>query len=135
MARPLDLSKEPPFGWLVALEPTSQREHGSVVWKCRCNCGNICFVRSDKLRRLEVQSCGCRSQKEAWAERYPDHSENLTGREFGSWIVEEDTGTRSKKGIIMWLCRCVCGRRKPVRADNLLAGLSTSCGCSRRKKE
>jgi hypothetical protein len=133
MARRLDLTGQP-FGRLVALEPTSRRENGSVVWKCRCECGAIHFARADKLRRLEVVSCGCKSRQEAWAERYPDHTEDLTGRQLGSWTVEEDTGRRSKKGIIMWRCRCICGRVKAVRADNLLAGLSTSCGCSRRRQ-
>ena len=29
------------FGRLTALEPTTERENGYIVWLCRCSCGNI----------------------------------------------------------------------------------------------
>ena len=47
------------FGKLIALEPTSQRNRGFIVWKCRCGCGNVVFVRSGHLRSGNVKSCGC----------------------------------------------------------------------------
>ena len=28
------------FGRLIAIRPTSERKNRSVVWECRCNCGN-----------------------------------------------------------------------------------------------
>ncbi len=51
------------FGKLTALELTPQRKNGCVVWKCRCDCGNICFKRSSDLIRGQVQSCGCLKSK------------------------------------------------------------------------
>jgi len=47
------------FGLLTALEPVEQRNHGCVVWKCQCDCGNIKYVRSSCLVDGMVKSCGC----------------------------------------------------------------------------
>ena len=47
------------FGKLIALEPTSDRKNGKVVWKCQCDCGNITYVSSNCLVSGTTQSCGC----------------------------------------------------------------------------
>ena len=47
------------FGKLVALEPTSKRLKTSVVWKCQCDCGNICYKASSYLINGDTKSCGC----------------------------------------------------------------------------
>jgi hypothetical protein len=38
-----------------------------------------------------------------------------------------------KFGKAVWLCRCDCGKEKPLNASAIKAGLTTSCGCNRRK--
>jgi 5-methylcytosine-specific restriction endonuclease McrA len=48
------------FGDLTALEATSERRHGNVVWVCVCVCGNPVKVDANKLRFHTTQSCGCR---------------------------------------------------------------------------
>ena len=47
------------FGRLTAIEPTEQRKNGSVVWLCKCSCGNYCYASSGNLVRGSKQSCGC----------------------------------------------------------------------------
>lgn len=47
------------FGSLTAIEPTTDRKHGSVVWKCQCECGNIHFTTAELLLSGKTQSCGC----------------------------------------------------------------------------
>ena len=48
------------FGRLVAQAPTDRRDAGgSVVWQCRCDCGNTALYSVNELRRSGVQSCGC----------------------------------------------------------------------------
>ena len=47
------------YGRLVAKEPTEKRSGRSVVWKCQCDCGNICEARATSLQSGHVQSCGC----------------------------------------------------------------------------
>ena len=53
---------------------------------------------------------------------------DLIGQKFGRLTVLEDTGKR-KKGRIVWLCRCDCGRETNVMGDNLSRGHTQSCGC------
>lgn len=47
------------FGKLVAIKPTNLRQYGSVIWECKCDCGNIKNVCQNDLHTLAVQSCGC----------------------------------------------------------------------------
>lgn len=48
------------FGWLTALEATDRRDRkGSVIWRCRCQCGKACEVSEDCLVNGRTVSCGC----------------------------------------------------------------------------
>lgn len=47
------------FGKLIAIEPTKERLGSLVVWKCQCDCGEICFKASSYLINGDTQSCGC----------------------------------------------------------------------------
>jgi hypothetical protein len=50
----------------------------------------------------------------------------MKGERFGSWtVIEYDED--------YCLCRCDCGVRKFVLTNNLIRGLSRSCGCLRKK--
>jgi len=56
---PLDLTNKR-FGRLVALSPTNRRESGSVMWKCRCDCGKITYRAHSNLKKSgENTNCGC----------------------------------------------------------------------------
>lgn len=45
-------------GKLLLLEDTGKRTgYGSVIWKCLCDCGNICEISSSNLK--STKSCGC----------------------------------------------------------------------------
>lgn len=54
--------------------------------------------------------------------------EDLTGRIFGRLtvvrLIDGEPSCLSK-----WLCRCECGKEKPVRASYLVKGSTRSCGC------
>ena len=47
------------FGRLTAIEPTNKRSGSSVVWLCKCDCGNEKGISSNDLRRGSTKSCGC----------------------------------------------------------------------------
>jgi hypothetical protein len=52
------------YGRLTVINDTSERMGGSIVWKCKCSCGNIKKVRSIHLVQQKIKSCGC-LQKES----------------------------------------------------------------------
>jgi len=47
------------FGRLAAIEPVEKRSGGSVVWKCRCDCGRVSEYPVKTLLQGKALSCGC----------------------------------------------------------------------------
>lgn len=47
------------FGKLRAVKPLPERNRGSIVWLCRCKCGNLCRREARNLSAGETVSCGC----------------------------------------------------------------------------
>ena len=48
------------FGKLTVLGATDMRSSsGNQIWKCLCECGNICYVSTNHLQTNNTQSCGC----------------------------------------------------------------------------
>lgn len=48
------------YGRLTVIRPMEYRSHkGSIVWECKCACGNMCYVDSGNLISGNTQSCGC----------------------------------------------------------------------------
>lgn len=48
-------------GRIVAINPTKDRDKdsGSVIWECKCDCGNTKYVAEYSLSKKSVRSCGC----------------------------------------------------------------------------
>lgn len=61
----IDISNQH-FTRLLALEPTEKRDrhNGSVIWRCKCDCGKLIYVSYSDLVLKRIQSCGC-LQKES----------------------------------------------------------------------
>lgn len=47
------------FGRLTVVAETEERYHGTIVWVCKCECGNENKVPSARLSRGHTRSCGC----------------------------------------------------------------------------
>ena len=47
------------FGKLTILEELPERKHGKIVYRCKCDCGNITNVLGCHLRSGNTKSCGC----------------------------------------------------------------------------
>ena len=58
MGKKLELAGQP-VGRLLVLHECGRSKDGKVLWKCRCDCGNECIVRSVDLRKQRTRSCGC----------------------------------------------------------------------------
>lgn len=62
------------FGRLLVLEKTDKRIKRGIVYKCLCDCGNIYYAISSKLKRGGVKSCGCLfKEKQHFACKQPIH--------------------------------------------------------------
>ena len=107
------------FGRLTALFPTDKREFESVVWHCRCDCGNECDVRRNQLVGGRRKSCGC---------LHDGPREDLVGRRFGRLIVQYLQPDRRRTNCL-WHCKCDCGNEVDVTTRDLKKGDTRSCGC------
>lgn len=112
------------FGKLVAVSATEERQSRYVVWRCQCDCGNMCNVDSRRLQRGTVTNCGCEPKEKQHRGPVP---KDLTGMVFGKLKVlerAENLGTRTA-----WLCRCDCGNEIVVPSHDLRSGRKKNCGC------
>ena len=109
------------FGKLIVLESTEKRKSRSIVWKCQCDCGNLCEKPAIELKAGTATSCGC-----SW--RQPAVHE---GDKFGKLTAIRPTEKRSSRSVV-WQCQCDCGNTIEVRATMLTSGHTTSCGCLKR---
>lgn len=121
------------FYRLTALYPTSKRDSDrSVIWHCRCDCGNEVDVSGKRLRQGNTKSCGCLNT-ETRAALGRSHKKDLVGMVFGRLTVLEDSGERYDNNIL-WRCQCECGNQPLVKGTSLLHG-TKSCGCLLSKGE
>ena len=109
------------IGRLTVIKPTDERRNGSVMWECKCDCGNTAYVRAIALRSGNTASCGCLS---------PNKAVDLTGQRFGKLTAIKPTDDRRNRSV-MWECKCDCGNTTYIRAASLRTGNTTSCGCLR----
>lgn len=117
------------FGRLVAIEPTLKRSRssGSVVWKCKCDCGNMAFVSYNVLHRSNTRSCGCLRNESAGKTGRVNRID-ISGRRFGRLTAIAPTNKRSGSNI-EWECLCDCGELTLVSTASLARETVRSCGC------
>jgi hypothetical protein len=98
-------------GKLSILEYIKTNNRGGK-FKCKCDCGNIIFIRKTNLKnRL---SCGCLRKI------------NIVGQKFNKLTVISDF---MKDGNNWSICECDCGNKKEVLSIRLKNGSTKSCGC------
>ena len=70
------------FGRLIALNATENRDknNGSIIWECYCDCGNIAYITESKLQSGAIISCGC----------YRKEYEYLQGKKIGTIHVKNN---------------------------------------------
>lgn len=109
-------------GRVVAVEPTGESRRGSLLWRCRCDCGREFDAEGYRIAGGQIKSCGCA--------RRGRPANDLTGRRFGKltalYRLEEKSGAS-----YLWQCQCDCGRQAKVSAKALASGSTQSCGCAR----
>ena len=89
-----------------------------AVLFCRV-CGRKFSCRYDSLQRGQ-KSCGCDQSK-------PSSRADIIGKKFGRLTPIKAVG--SKKGAILYLCKCDCGNDFYATSKDLNYGSVRSCGC------
>ena len=119
------------IGDLLVIKETNKRKNKSIVWECRCKCGNIEEFSTKELRNdgiIQCHQCG--------SNRKPQTNliENIIGKKFNHLTVIEKTEKRSG-GKIVYRCICDCEKQSEVftTKTDLENNHTTSCGCSKRK--
>nr|DAL39429.1 MAG TPA_asm: hypothetical protein [Caudoviricetes sp.] len=114
------------FGrWLVL----GASPRGNQYVRCRCDCGVEKDVARYQMLAGKSLSCGCGRSLYPVRPRAPkDTRGELVGKTFGRWTV---LGPGEKNPTVK--CVCTCGTVRDVMICHLVAGRSTSCGCSRYK--
>ncbi len=51
------------FGRLFVLERTENKSRNVYIYKCKCDCGKICYISGAHLRNGATKSCGCYSSE------------------------------------------------------------------------
>ena len=78
------------FGRLLAIKDIG-RKHGSILWLCKCDCGNEIEVISYNLTKGLSQSCGCLRHElasERMKKLFTKHGHNKRGKRsltYASW--------------------------------------------------
>ncbi len=71
------------FGRLVAINPTDDRFNKYVIWRCRCDCGNMIYVASKNLTSGATQSCGCLAKERSEERKKKNGVKSM--RLYGVW--------------------------------------------------
>lgn len=88
------------FGKLVVLEETNNRaDNGSIVWKCKCDCGNIVEVSSKRLVNSISFSCGCYQKQCHKLSINKLKEKQLVERTNIDLIKKKDANSNNKNGI------------------------------------
>ena len=51
------------FGMLTAIKPIGLNNHGKMIWKCICDCGNTAMPVGSSLKSGNSKTCGCTRMK------------------------------------------------------------------------
>lgn len=119
------------FNRLIVLERVIDKD-GCVMWKCKCDCGNIIITRGSSLRSGHTKSCGCLQRD--FVKKL--NSVDMIGKKFGKLTVVRESEKRDSNGNKYWFCDCDCGTKNhEVSGRNLRLGRVLSCGCFRSRGE
>lgn len=100
------------FHQLTVLEATEERKRNNVVWKCLCDCGQICFHITANLISGRIQSCGCLKGNKlqtqpgeyGFNKLYKHYQENAENRGYSFSLSKEEFGRLTK--LNCWYCGC-----------------------------
>lgn len=85
-------------------------------WLCKCDCGNICEVKSNSLKSGK-KSCGCLEAENHKRFANENRDIDISGQRYGMLTAISKVGV-TKSGAA-WLCICDCGNERIVSIGDL----------------
>ena len=119
------------FGKLLVIEETNERKNKSVVWLCKCDCGNIVKFSTKELRSDGIIQCpNCGHNREVIKRT----KEDIIGQKFNHLTILEKTNKQAG-GKYLYKCQCDCEKHSImyITKSDLQSGHTKSCGCNKRK--
>lgn len=115
------------FGFLTLISEDYIARKNGKHYKCKCDCGNECYVRLSDLVSLHSKSCGkCHLLRDS-------KSSHIIGQKFGKLTAIRPVGEDSHKRAV-WLFKCDCGKDYIGPLYNVKSGNTKSCGCDKHKQ-
>lgn len=108
------------YGLLTILKAYRNDKHEKICL-CKCTCGKEKKVRYSNMKRGKTKSCG--HLEAINRKRYV----NLINNSFGNLTVIGKTNNR-REGMIIWKCKCSCGRSVFATSKQLKRGYVKDCG-------
>lgn len=109
------------FERLTVLREAGRTAQMSVLWECKCSCGNTIICSSGSLKSGNTKSCGCYIN-----DIRKSRAKDVTGLRFGKLVaIRRVDGAK----YTSWECRCDCGKTTVASLSNLSSGTTKSCGC------
>lgn len=117
------------FGDLQVLSRAlTKHRNGGAWWNCRCSCGTLCEISGTLLVTGRKTHCGCKTRKKV-------HTIDITGKRYARLTALYATESRSRKGSVVWHCKCDCGNEINVSYDDLVYTNIRSCGCQKEEHD
>lgn len=85
------------FNRLTVIRRETTRKKGSIVWTCRCDCGNIVLVPARDLVSGNTTSCGCALKE--FTKSLKDYNERYTVDGVFIPLLQQKTQQNNKTGI------------------------------------
>lgn len=114
------------FGELTILSYTEPQKENRYrrMCRCKCACGKVVDKRLTYVLNGKTKSCG-HLRSEVAQKDYSD----CIGKTFGDLTILSYSEPIKENGYRRTcLCRCSCGREKEFLLQNVLQGVSLSCG-------
>lgn len=122
------------FGKLTVLSCVQKQRasDGSLLYKCKCDCGNICVISGTYLRQ-GTKSCGC--LRGAHLKNKPANNRiDLSGQKFNKITLIEKLNKRDINRSLLYKAKCDCGKEFIVSGSKVKNGYIKSCGCLQKEK-
>lgn len=81
------------FGYLVAIEPTGEKNRKDILWRCECHCGKEAVYTATQLLTGRALSCGCLK-----IEQLKNYNKYIDGTSLRQSLEDQIYSKRSPSG-------------------------------------